>query len=272
MTVCIGILCERGDKVIVASDRMWTEKYLSIEFEHEGSKIVEISESSVATTAGSVVVPTELLENVKREVKDKDLREVSEIAKVAKKYFIEERNKRVSDEYFEPRALTLKDFYHSGVQSHLHPTIVQRLDSMVEDYKFELEIMVGGVDNKGGHLYVVFSPGRLEPFDRVGYLSIGSGSPHVESTFILNGFSQNWKLGKALYIVYEGKRLAEKAPGVGKKTDIAIIDRDNGITLVPESTIKYLSKIFDEKTKTKGLEDPDVSKMIEELSIEEEEK
>ena len=271
MTVCSGVICEKGKRVIVVSDRMWTQKYLSVEFEHEEPKIQNINDFCVVATAGNVVAPTELIENAKTEIKKKNIQNIGEIAEIIKKYYAKERNKRIEDEYFVPRGLTIKDFYKSGVQSTIYPNIVTRLDQIIETYdQFQLEILVAGIDDTGGHLYVVFSPGRLESFDRIGYISIGTGSPHVESTFILNGFKREWNLEKSLYVTYEGKKLAQKAPGVGVASDLVVIDENSGITEIKKDTLKQLDSIFLDKTKSKGLEDDEIQRKINDLKIFEE--
>lgn len=272
MTVCLGTICENGTSVIVASDRMWTQKYLSVEFEYGEPKIDNIGECCVLTTAGSVIAPTELIENSKSDIEKKKISEISKISEVVKEHLTLERSKRIEDKYFKPRGITIEEFYRSGMQSQILSDIVTRLDNLIEMYEFELEILIAGIDEKGGHLYVVFPPGRVESMDRVGYVSIGSGTPHAESTFILNDFRRDWDIKKALYVTYEAKKLAEKAPGVGKKTDIVIMNKNNKPRALKESTFKQLQSIFDKKTKTKGLEDEEIKNKINDLSIWEGEK
>ncbi|MFH1774877.1 MAG: hypothetical protein ABH874_07975 [Methanobacteriota archaeon] len=105
--------------------------------------------------------------------------------------------------------------------------------------------MIGGVD-KRAHLYVIFPPGRVESFDRVGYVSIGSGLPHAENTFILNNYTPVSPLSRALYIVYEAKKVAERAPGVGKATDSLIIT-ENGGNKIPPEIERELEKVYNFK-------------------------
>lgn len=57
----------------------------------------------------------------------------------------------------------------------------------------------------------------------MGFLSIGSGERHADIAFIENNYLPTFDIPEALYVIYEAKRRAEKAPGVGKETDIAII-------------------------------------------------
>jgi len=242
VTVCIGAICEGGKIVLVATDRMWTNPYLSIEYEYPEPKIEILSPTCVAAIAGSVILPTEAIERVREKVHRKGIRNISDIAYAIKEEYIKERNKRIDDEVFKPRGLSMDDFYKKGVQRVLDSSLIRMLDSQVERYEFELIILVGGVDKKG-HLYVIFPPGRIEPFERVGYVSIGSGRPHVESTFILERYTPRLPLDQALYLVYKAKKIAERAPGVGPSTDIVVITEKKAEYL-PDDIKEELQNIY----------------------------
>ncbi|MFH1774878.1 MAG: hypothetical protein ABH874_07980 [Methanobacteriota archaeon] len=65
MTIGIGAICDKDKKVIMFGDRMWTNSYLSVEYEYPESKIEKLSDTCYAIVAGTVVLPTELFERVK---------------------------------------------------------------------------------------------------------------------------------------------------------------------------------------------------------------
>jgi len=60
MTICIGAINSMGSSVVVASDSMITNDYLSIEFEHPIMKMTLLSDSCIALTAGDALAHTEL--------------------------------------------------------------------------------------------------------------------------------------------------------------------------------------------------------------------
>jgi len=99
------------------------------------------------------------------------------------------------------------------------------------------------VDRKG-HLYVVFSPGSIEPFERIGYVAIGSGAPHAQNTFILERYSPETSFDKALYLVYKAKKIAERAPGVGQSTDIVVVTKKDCFD-VPNGVKEELQRTFE---------------------------
>jgi len=47
-------------------------------------------------------------------------------------------------------------------------------------------------------------------------VAIGTGDTHAISTLIYNEYTQKVSLNRALYLVYESKKAAERAPGVGE--------------------------------------------------------
>jgi len=134
MTVCIGAICEKGEVVIVTTDRMWTNPYLSLEYEYPEPKIEKLSPTCIAAVAGVVVLPTEAFERVRDKIEREGIRNVSEIAYTLKNEYAEERKKRVNDDIFRPRGMTLENFYQGGVQRALDPNLIQMLDGEVANY------------------------------------------------------------------------------------------------------------------------------------------
>ena len=60
MTICIAALCNNGQGVVVASDRMITAEFLALEFEHPDAKIEVLANSCVGLSAGDALASTEL--------------------------------------------------------------------------------------------------------------------------------------------------------------------------------------------------------------------
>ena len=60
MTICIAVICADRNAVVVASDRMISAPFLTLEFDHPDAKIDQLSSSCVGLTAGDALVATEL--------------------------------------------------------------------------------------------------------------------------------------------------------------------------------------------------------------------
>lgn len=131
----------------------------------------------------------------------------------------------------------------------MHPdvglTIQREIDTYSVGGEGGLDILIGGVDSKGAHIYVVGNPGISAPFDSIGYTAIGSGLSHSMATFIAKDYQDALSLNEALLIAYEAKKISEKAPGVGTRiTNIAIINQ-NGITRFDDNDVNELDKVYE---------------------------
>ena len=148
----------------------------------------------------------------------------------------------------------------------LNPDIAYRLDNILETYKFNLEIVIAGVDGVGAHIYYVYPPCCSECFDSLGYLSIGSGERHATSTFIAYRYAPSYSVENALYMTYEAKRKAEIAVGVGQSTDMAIIS-EKGTRFISMAILKKLKETYEEKIKAENLKKEEIDKIFKEVNL-----
>jgi 20S proteasome alpha/beta subunit len=270
LTICISVICDVKEKpkVIVASDRMITAGHLAIQFEHGVPKIEELSSTCVALTSGSITY-TEIFDRSR--VKIAELKEptVHEIAHIVKDEYIEEKKRRAEDSILKHRGLSFGDIYSGRIPIEL----LVRLDGEIDEMRIELEVLVCGVDSSGGHIYYIrdapvgMRMGMIDCFDSLGYMAIGSGSPHAVTTFITCSCTPYLPLRHALFIVYDAKKAAEVAPGVGKDTDIRIID-EKGTHEIAKSTIETLETIYNRKREIMVAPKSELDKLIEGLKIE----
>lgn len=248
MTICAAAICENNSKIVIASDRMITATYPSIEFEHAIPKFEILSPRCVALTAGSALEHTELFRHAKSELGQIANPSIAVITEKIKNRFVEQRINRAEELYLKPRGLTLRGFYEN--HGSISPDITMRLDNMIEKTNLELEILVCGLDYDGCHLHYILDPGTSVCFDSLGYTAIGSGAIHAVSNFIFRGTSPLTPLNETVYAVYEGKRIAENSPGVGRVTDMAILDND-GIKNLLEEDLNILKDIYEKQSDLK---------------------
>jgi len=245
MTICIGTICEKSKYAIFACDRMLTEDGLSIEFEHDEPKYDVLSPNCVGLSAGEVTPTAELFERSRDRIAAKAHPNMESIADEVARSFSDIKKKRFEEKYLRPRNLTMDEYMQ--VQRNLNENVILRLERALETEKFNLSILLVGID-KHAHLIEVSDPGHCECFDKIGFNAIGSGLPHAISTFISYNFSPKMDLNRALYITYEAKRNAERAPGVGHITDIGVIG-EQGLKILSEEIINQLDNIYQRKTK-----------------------
>ena len=261
MTICIAAICQKGKKVVIASDRMLTIHVPAREFEHESSKMEIIAEKAVMTTAGDALAQRCLLEIIAKEVSQKSPEKMRDIGEIVQKAYVSCRLKRVEEIFLKSRGLNLADYYK--LAKNLPPEIYMNIDANMQQFNYNLIVLVAGVDASGGHIYQIVNPGVLDSFTKIGYCAIGSGEHMAIISFITNGYSPQMDRNKALYLVYEAKKMAEHAPGVGAKTDLIIIDSE-GVRKIDDTTLSKLEEIYITKLKNErdGLEK--VEKLIRE--------
>ena len=264
LTICIATICDSSKKVVTAGDRMMTAGDLTVAFEHDEPKITKLAGNCLALTAGPALVHTDLFRNVKREIHAGATPPISEILNKVKEEYLKLRQRQIEERYFKVRGFTVEWFNTN--QRMLSPDIALRLDRQLETHKFNLHILIAGVDNDGAHIYYVYPPCSSECYEALGYCSIGTGERHADSTFIAYRYTPSVSLNNALYITYEAKRNSEIAVGVGEHTDMAIID-ETGIQFIKEGILKKLEEIYQIRKEAATLKNEEIDKMIRGLPI-----
>jgi hypothetical protein len=117
---------------------------------------------------------------------------------------------------------------------------------LVAQHNLQLDVMIAGIDASGGHLFVISHPGNLLPMDTVGSTAIGSGGLHANVRLALAQQAKTVNLVQTIHNVYEAKIASEAAPGVGKSTDMAVIN-GKGVTFIKEEVYEVLTSIHKER-------------------------
>jgi len=245
MTVCIGALCsnlegEPSEAVVVASDRMVTLGGHT-EFEHDVPKITPIARTILALVSGDALRGSRLVRDLASSVPAGPMT-VEDVAKMAVSRYVEHRRRQIESEIFTPRGITMAEFYH-GLQTGLVAGLVSHIDGQVVSYNYDVDLLIGGVDETGGHLYRVHNPGELMDFATIAFTAIGSGALHALQMFIGLDHTAERSLRESVFSVYAAKRRAEVAPGVGKHTDLAII-LESGVTRASPPLLRRLEEVY----------------------------
>jgi 20S proteasome alpha/beta subunit len=264
MTICIAAICDQQKAIVVASDKMLTADFYDLQFEQPDPKFEALGESCVGLTAGDADAHIELFRAIRKNIADWKSPEVEMIAEMVKDQFVYLRKKRAEAYVLQPRGITLNQFY-SGAFIRDNPNEwVLGVDREIRNFRYRVEILIAGVDISGAHIYSVEDPGVTYCFDGLGYATIGSGERHAFNSIVDNHYNINLGIKQTVYLIYEAKKRAEHAPGVGQAVEIAIVTR-NGITQLDESQKSQLEKIYIQKTAPKL---KDIDDAIDQLNIE----
>ena len=239
MTICIAALCEKGEKIIVAADRMVTVGQI-IEFEHDVPKFVNLTDNCVVMTAGSTTLQNDIIKEASSKIKTLKKPNFKQITDELKNAYATLRIKRAEETILLPKNLNFQTFYQS--QRIMLPELVFQMTDAINKTNLGVEYILCGFDENGGHIHYIVDPGISECWDSVGFCSIGTGNLNSVSAFTAHNYAPNFPIEKSLYLVYLAKKEAQRAPGVGNDTDIAILTKE-GIKSLNDEEKKSLDLI-----------------------------
>ncbi len=248
MTVCIGVVCEGGKAVVVAAGKMVTfGSPMNLQTEPPSlNKITKLTEECVLLFSGAVPDGEELISTSLPKIGAGPRQPVSKIAETVKAAYVELRKKRVEEAILRP--LLGADFsqFQALVAQSSASQILQQVMGMISQHNMQLDVLIAGTDDSGGHLLVATNPGQLLPVDTTGFAAIGTGGLHAGVRLSLGQHSRVASLMDAVYNVYEAKKAAEVAPGVGKLTDMAVVSGGK-ITFAGSGLFDVFEKVHKEK-------------------------
>jgi len=250
MTVCVAASCSNGRAVVVASDRMLSAPFLTVEFDHQDAKIDQINDRCVALSAGDALCVQDVLIGGFGAASQLQNPSIQVLASQIKMQFCEVRKQRINDVILGPRGIDFDTFYQRGAISQFPPDLAMLLDSQVQKTELGTTILVAGVDESGAHIFSIGDPGAMACFDRLGYHAIGSGHRHALLKLVSLGQHNSLGLNQTVFNVFCAKKVAELAPGVGQSTSMRIVAH-NGTSLVDDETLTAMDPAYQEQTNPK---------------------
>lgn len=236
-------MCDEAQTVVAVADRMISVEFLSLQFEQHTRKVERIGERFVALTAGDALGHTEIIRAATQEIAQLSQPSVYDVALQVERCFIDARQHLAENSTLRRVGLDYVTFLEQ--QRNLSPELVSALMSEYQAVELDIELLLAGVDNTGGHLYEVSDPGVTTCFDSIGYAAVGSGLPHAESFLADADYSPNIPLNRAIWLGYVAKRRSERAPGVGSRyTDGLVINEKNGVQFLDSPTLDKLDSLY----------------------------
>ncbi len=261
MTVCVGALCDNGQVVVVAADKMVTfGAPMNLQMEPPVlKKITKINDEAVALFSGSVADAEEIMSATKQQLKGMTNLPTQNVAEAIKAAYIALKQKRVQETILGP--LLGADFAKFQVLLAQSPSsqTLQQILAMIMQHNMQTEALVAGVDGTGAHLFAVTHPGVLLPLETMGYGAVGSGGLHAAVRLSLGQQNKVASILDTVYNVYEAKKAAEVAPGVGKMTDLAII-KSGKVSFAEVPLFEVLEKHHKEKPSLTQAEQDELKK------------
>ena len=258
MTICIAVICENGKKIVIACDRMVTVGDI-IEFEHDVTKFESLTDTCVVMTSGSTTLQNDVIKQALMNIKSIKKPSFQQVTESVKEAYVAIRTKRAEELYLKPINMSYSSFFE--YQKNLVPEIVFQTTDAIKKAELGVEFILCGFDDNGGHIHYLVDPGTSECYDAVGFWAIGTGSLNAISLFTSHSYAPNFSIGKSIYLAYLAKKEAERAPGVGNQTDIAVLT-ENGMKHLDDKIIKGLSAIQEKYKKIGNEEYEEVEKIV----------
>jgi hypothetical protein len=248
--------------IFSASDRMITVGHTT-EYEPPSAKHVALTSSIVALAAGDMALQIEILREVHGVVTERiankpdEWLKVKDVVDLYLHYYAQAKLFRAETAILAPLGLNRFSYLKQD------PLLTRDLMTKLMAYTMPSEgvqTIFTGIDPYGGpHIYVTDGM-DLYCCDTSGYATIGTGSSHASSHFMLSRHSWNAPIPDTLLRVFIAKKRAETAPGVGQDTDMLMIGPTLGqSTLIRPDVMSDLEKIYGKlkKGEAKILEEAD---------------
>ncbi len=251
MTVCVAAICDQN-LIVGASDRMLTSA--DVQFEPFQTKVWFLSNSVAAMYAGDAFLQSEILQLVFEEIGKRIAAnpqiwvKIRDVAELYSQYYCELRLKKAEKEILAPLGLTNQTFVTK--QKEMDSGLVRQLaEEMLNFTPPPVEAIFVGIDSSGAHIYVAKNE-SVTCRDFAGFAAIGVGAWHANSQLMFAGHTK-WKpFPETLFLVYNAKKRAEVAPGVGSATDMFMVGPALGsYTIIDRNHINRLESKYKDRQK-----------------------
>lgn len=267
MTVGIGAICEGGKSAIVAADKMVTfGAPMSLQTEPPTlRKIIQLTDRTVLVFSGGTADGEEIVTATRPFLAVNPKQPVAQIASSVKDSYSNYKFRRIEETILRPLlGANFKEFQELAAKSAASQILTQVL-GLVSQHNLGCDLLIAGIDDSGAHIFAVTHPGILIPLETTGFGTIGSGGLHAGVRMSLAQHTKDASLVETVYNVYEAKRAAEVAPGVGNLTDLAIITDGKTHFAGPEM-LRELDTAHKEKPALGANEQSALEKVCDELT------
>jgi len=241
MTICISAIALNKDKkecIVFSTDHMVSIGGLG-QFEKEIKKYKVLNGNVIAMLSGQPLLFDRILEGAKdfhdfHKIRDKIVENLAKLRKdIIKKEIYDLFN---IDENYIKQILPLQ----------FQNPIMQKILETTSNFTLETSILLIGFDNSANAQITEIGEVGYGDYRDIHFHAIGSGSSQALNTLLFQKHSKNSDLQATIYSVYKAKRNAEVANGVGKETEIIILD-GNKLYELPEEKIVILQNIYNEE-------------------------
>lgn len=257
MTLVQASIANSGEAMIIVADRLLTSSFGRDfpEYESEGSSSKIYARGNVGIGfAGSALYADMAISKVSSSLTD-----FREIIKKLSEFVITQRKTIINGEVSRVTGIQSDEFFqHSEI---VPEPIREHIYGWLNDFHFGFQCIVAGFDNdKTAKICYVDGDGNIVSVTNFGIGAIGSGSPFSEIYFDQNNYETSIPEIESIFFAYKAKRWAEAPTGVGLKTDILVLRKDESVLKIADE-----DKLMDEIRETYNKEKEKTLKIRETL-------
>ena len=258
MTICISaVATERENEkeketIIFSTDHMISVGNLG-QFEKEIKKYKILNKNTIAMLSGNTLLFDRILDGTDDfhdfyKIRNKILENFSKIRK--------EIIKREVYDLFNIDESYIKNILTAPIQN----PFIQKILETTSEFSLQTNILLCGFDNVGKAQITEIDEKGHSDFRDIHFHAIGSGSTQALNTMLFQKHSKNHDVKSTIYSVYKAKRNAEVANGVGKETEVMILNIDS-LNSLSQDKIEILGKIYEEEL-NHGIKHQDLNKIF----------
>ena len=244
MTICIAAIADEK-YVIMAADRTITLNLEPMEFGHgHSSKLYELTPGVILGAAGAPVYLPEFIEAFRRQ---KAKRADQDWVRMASDAMTNLRRLKIEQQILRKFGwdyATYEKYYSEGNLLEAH---ARKILEEMDRYHLCVHLVSGSIHDGRGSIHGIEDPGAVDCFDAIGYTATGSGENYAMQTLVRSDYTSATPLEEAVYHVFEAKKAAEQATGVGRRTDIRIVVSNRRNIQLTDEQIAGLGHIFEKR-------------------------
>ncbi len=249
MTICIAAIAENR-YVVMAADRTLTLALEPEEFAHKhSSKLYEVEDKFMIGSAGTPVYIPEFLSAMRSGglAHKPPLERLSEALHTVRRNAME----RSILHRFGLSYAKYEKVLASGQLTEIQARII---GEEMDGFHACLHVVAGTVNGQGSASVYSAEDCGMEPtgrvpkqvfcHDAIGWVATGSGQSYADQTLVRSNCTNDMGLGEVLFHVFEAKKNAEQAIGVGRETDLRIVGPSGSIK-VPDDQVRGLGRLLE---------------------------
>jgi len=249
VTVCIGALCEKNEKIVVVSDNKVSFGDFSADM--AVFKMDVFFARWMAMFAGDDIehIPfvleraSSLLSAVRR--RKKATVSPSQVANAIQRAYEEQLEAQIEAKVLRRHGFSAKSFMEDGKRK-CTASVYNGLCAKIANIKLSLKFLMVGFDAKNkGHLIVGGGEEAPKDYTSLGFIAIGSGANAALSSLLFHRERQHISTTvseqRCVYVTCAAKYMAESATDVGRKaTTVGILSVDGVRSVIEEYKIRHI--------------------------------